>query len=50
MRDLKWPVGATSYILETLIIPRFLVATTNSDEYGQISNTSLSTVVPKNVE
>ena len=32
------------------IIPRFLVATTNSDEYGQISNTSLSTVAPKNVE
>ena len=32
------------------IIPRFLVATTNSDEYWQISNTSLSTVAPKNVE
>ena len=32
------------------IIPCFLVATTNSDEYGQISNTSLSTVAPKNVE
>ena len=32
------------------IIPRFLVATTDSDEYGQISNTSLSTVAPKNVE
>ena len=31
-------------------IHRFLVATTNSDEYGQISNTSLSTVAPKNVE
>ena len=38
MRDLKWPVGATSYILETLGIPVYYMRKPVHTEWCKINN------------